>query len=79
MKKRPKKEEFEIKWWKEWLEANTLKKQEMVGKLPIIKNICNPKEIPREMQMRYFTTLLNNYFEDLESAVYTKIRNEKKK
>jgi|SRR3989344_1075317 len=78
MKKQKKqKEEYEIKWWKEWLEADMLKKEEMVNKLPIAKSIWNLKNLPKKMRERIFAQTLNGLFEDLENAVYTKVRNKK--
>lgn len=79
MKNKKQKEEYEIKWWKDWLEADTLKREEMVSKLPIIKSIWDLKNLSEDMRKRAFTMYLNGFSEDLESAVYTKVRNEHKK
>ncbi len=73
------KEEYEIKWWKEWLEADFLKREEMVEKLPIVNEILNMGNVPEKIRKHSFALILNSFFEDLESAVYTKIRLEKKK
>ncbi len=71
--------DYEIKFWKDWLNANSLKRSDLVRKLPIIKEIARIDKLPRNYRERFLTTLLNGFFEDLESAVYTKIRLEKKK
>jgi len=73
------KEDYEIKFWKDWLEGDYLKRLELVKNLPIIKEIIKIDELPKEHRERIFVSLLNGFFEDLESAVYTKIRLENKK
>ena len=79
MKKQKKgKEKFEIAWWGDWLEADMLEKEEMVNKLPIVRSIWDLKNLPEDMRKRIFAQTLNGLFEDLENAVYTKIRNEGK-
>ena len=73
MKKLKKKsEEFEIKFWKEWLEADLLKRGELIKKLPIVQRPLKIKD--KKLAKDTIAMLLNSYFEDLESAVYTKIR-----
>ena len=71
------KDDYEIKFWKDWLYADHLKRLDMVEKLPITKSIWKMKDLPIKEQS--FTLMLNSFFEDLESAVYTKIRLEKNK
>ena len=70
------KNNFEIKFWKDWLYADHLKRLDLVKKLPLFK-MCLEME-NKKMWRKSFATLLNSYFEDLESAVYTKIRLEEK-
>lgn len=71
MKKyKERKEKYEIKWWKDWLEADMLKKEEMVSKLPIIKNLWDLKVLPEDMRKKMFAQTLNSFFQDLENAVY---------
>ena len=77
-KQKERKEEYEIKWWKEWLEADGLKKEELVAKLPIIKSIWNLKNLPENTRKEIFAQTLNGMFQDLENAVNTQIRNEDK-
>lgn len=72
-------EDYEIKFWKDWLNADSLKRLEMTEKLPIIQNIWNIKDLPLKLRNHSFVSMLNGFFEDLESAVYTKIRLENKK
>lgn len=72
-------EEYEIKWWKDWLEADFIKRKRMVEKLPIINEISNMDKIPINIRKHSFAMLFNSFFEDLESAIYTKIRIENKK
>jgi len=71
--------DFEIKFWKDWLYADFLERQKLVENLPIIKEIMNPNKMPIKIRKHIFSTLLNGFFEDLESAVYTKIDLDKKK
>jgi hypothetical protein len=78
MKKRKKqKEKYEIEWWKEWLEADMIKKEKLVAKLPIVKNIWNLKNLPEEIRIQIYAQTLNGMFQDLENAVYMKVSNEK--
>lgn len=75
---------YEIKFWKDWLHADILKKQELVAKLPFYAMALELKGLSKKnekLAKHSFTTMLNGYFEDLESAVYTKMRleDEKKK
>jgi len=85
MKKRIKKKdkigEFEIKFWKDWLYADLLKRLDMVEKLPFVRDVCNLEKVkmPDKIKKHAVTTMLNGFFEDLESAAYTKIRLEDKK
>ncbi|HLC73178.1 MAG TPA: hypothetical protein VJH20_00910 [Candidatus Nanoarchaeia archaeon] len=68
------KDDYEIKFWKDWLYADHLKRLDMVEKLPITKTIWKMKDLP--IKEHSFALMLNSFFEDLESAVYTKIRLE---
>lgn len=74
-------EDFEIKFWKEWLEADSLEKLDMVEKLPIVTDFCNINwiKMPESLKKHSFALMLNGFFEDLEAAVYTKIRLDKKR
>lgn len=78
-KQKEKKEEYEIKWWKDWLEVDLLKREDMVARLPIVKSVWNLKDLPKNIRERTLAQTLNGIFEDLQNAVYTKIRNEEKK
>ena len=69
-------EDYEIKFWKDWLEADILERQSLVKKLPFFKMCLEMKD--EKMWKESFTTMLNGYFEDLESAVYTKMRLKEK-
>ncbi|MEK6741707.1 MAG: hypothetical protein AABX68_00805 [Nanoarchaeota archaeon] len=71
--------DYEIKFWKDWLESDSLKRVDLVEKLPIIEEISHIGKFPEKIRMRSFALMLNSFFEDLESAVYTKIRLKKKK
>lgn len=64
--------DFEIKFWKDWLYADLLKRQELVKKLPFFKMCLKMKN--SKIWKDIFATTLNSYFEDLENAVYIKIR-----
>ncbi len=71
------KDDYEIKFWKDWLNADPLKRLELAKGLPIFKMSLKMKNT--KMWKRAFALLLNGYFEDLESVVYTKIRLENHK
>ncbi|MEK6896731.1 MAG: hypothetical protein AABX12_04725 [Nanoarchaeota archaeon] len=71
--------DYEIQWWKEWLDANGLKKLKMVEKLPLVQDIGKKTKTPEDMQKRIFAMQLNGYFEDLQSAMYVRIALEEKK
>ena len=73
------KEEYEIIFWKEWLEADALKRRKLVKNLLIIKEALQIEKFPKEHREQLLANSLNSYFEDLESAMYTKIRLERKK
>ena len=80
MKKRKSKyKDYEIPFWGEWLDADILQKQRMVEKLPIIKEMVNIDKLPKKFREHSLALLLNSFFEDLESAIYTKIRLESTK
>ncbi len=72
---------YEIKFWKDWLEADLLKRRRMVEKLSILRDIEDIKKIkmPSKMRKHMVASTLNSFFEDLESAVYTKIQLDEKK
>ncbi|MEK6948290.1 MAG: hypothetical protein AABX19_03530 [Nanoarchaeota archaeon] len=73
------KEDYEIKFWKDWLEGDHLKRLKLVKNLSIIREVKELNNIPGEYRERMLVTSLNGFFEDLEAAVYTKIRIEKEK
>jgi hypothetical protein len=77
-KQNKKKEKFEIKWWEDWLNADMIKREEMVSKLPFVKEFREmaKTKLTDEQFKRAVTTMLNGFFEDLESAVHIQIRNE---
>ncbi len=72
-------EQFEIPFWKEWLDGDLLKREELVENLPIMNSIVRIGDLPETYRKTALTTLLNSFFEDLESAVYTKIRIDEEK
>ncbi len=77
--KKGKDSEFEIKFWKEWLYGDSLERIRLVEKLPITKEIENFSKLPKKIRKQVFAQMLNGFFEDLESAFYTKSRLEKNK
>jgi len=77
--KKRKYKEYEIPFWGEWLDADLIKREDMVENLPIIREILDVNKLPKKIRKRSFTLILNSFFEDLESAIYTKIRLENKK
>lgn len=70
------KEKYEIKFWKDWLEADTIKRYKLVENLPLFKMCLQMKN--SDVWKSSVSTLINGYFEDLESAIYTKTRLDKK-
>jgi hypothetical protein len=72
--------DYEIKFWKDWLEADLLKRQKMIEKLSILQDIEDIKKIrmPSKTGKHMVALTLNSFFEDLESAIHTKIRLENK-
>jgi hypothetical protein len=64
--------DYEIKFWKDWLDADLIKRQELVEGLPLFKMCLKMKD--DEIWKRSFATLINGFFEDLESAVHTQNR-----
>lgn len=84
MKKKRPLIDYEIKFWKDWLDADFLKRHDMVAKLPFYGMALQLNDLSKKdekLAKHAFTTMLNGYFEDLESAVYTKmwLDGEKKK
>ena len=71
-----KKPKYEFKFWEKWLNAG-FRRDELVEKLPFFKMSLKMKD--NKLFRHLFATLLNGYFEDLESAVYTKVRLESQK
>ena len=73
------KKDYEIKFWKQWLEADHLKRLELVKKLAIIREALTINQFPKKHQEKILANALNGYFEDLENAIRTKNRLEKNK
>lgn len=70
-----KKDKYEIPWWGEWLDGDSLKRIEMVEKLTFSKNmiaLCKAKNFPLKYKKHTINLMLNSLFEDLEDALYTK-------
>ena len=72
-------ENYEIKWWKDWIESDHIERLEMTKKLPILSELYKFDKLEKDMQVHMQGMLLNGFFEDLESAIYTKIRLEKER
>jgi len=76
--------EYEIKWWEDWINADSLERQEMVEKLPFTSSVTDLMKSGLEdkllthsvatMLNSFFEDLevLNSFFEDLEGAMYVK-------
>lgn len=71
-----KNEDYEIKFWKDWLEADLIRKEKLVGGLPIIRDLEHLNKLPPKLRKHIFTLSLNSFFKDLTDAVHTKIRLE---
>lgn len=70
---------YEIKFWKDWLEAYALDRMELVEKLPVYKMFKSLIKMKKpKMEKRMFAQFLNSYFEDLENAVRIRVEEEKK-
>lgn len=59
-------EDYEIKFWRDWLKADTLKRLKMVDKLPLFKMCLQMKD--EKIWRKSFASFINGYFEDLEDA-----------
>ena len=66
--------DYEIKFWKDWLYADPLKRRKLVSKLPLFDTTIKIKD--EKFARDVFSSQLGSYFEDLESAIYTKTRLE---
>ena len=64
------KQEKGIKFWRDWLNADLLKREEMIGNLPIMKSIWGLGTMPKRIRKRALTIMLNSFFEDLEAQIY---------
>ena len=73
------KEDYEIKFWKDWLEGDLLKREKLVKNLSIIKNYSKLSKLPKKIRETALVSMLNGFFEDLESATYTQARLKKKR
>jgi len=73
--------EYEIEWWKDWLEADMLDRLKMVEKLPFTHNVKNyiTAGFSEEQLAHSAASMLNGFFEDLEDAIRTKHYLEDKK
>ena len=73
--------DYEIEWWKNWLEADLLDRRDLVEKLPFVKEVISISKTKMSNKIKVFSisTMLNAFFEDLESAMITKQRLEEKK
>ncbi|MEK6936011.1 MAG: hypothetical protein AABW67_04425 [Nanoarchaeota archaeon] len=71
--------DYEIPFWGEWLEADCLKRSDMIEKLPVVKELSEMGKLPEKIRRHTFALMLNSFFEDLESAIYTKNSLEKSK
>ncbi|MBI4895915.1 MAG: hypothetical protein HY831_05475 [Candidatus Aenigmarchaeota archaeon] len=71
MKKEIKRINHQIKFWKDWLKADKTKRLKLIKDLPITRIYL--KKEPEELSEYTFVGLLNSYFEDLESQIYSKL------
>jgi len=67
-----KEKDYEIPFWREWLEADSLQRELMVKKLALFNMALQMKDT--NMWRHSFAGFLNSSFQDLESACYTKFR-----
>ena len=68
---------YEIPWWGKWLDANCLERAEMIEKLTFAKNmieLSKAKNFPMKYKLHSINTMLLAFFEDLEDALYTKLK-----
>jgi len=75
MNKPKKYNQYEIPFWGEWLDADMMRRRELIEHLPIIKELCSlgNDKMSKKVKINSIALLLNSLFEDLESAVYIKI------
>lgn len=68
-----KKSNYEFKFWEKWLNSD-IERVDLVKKLPFFKMCLKMKN--NSLFRHAFATMLNGYFEDLESSLYIKIEHE---
>ena len=64
--------EFEIEWWKNWINGDALQRQELVEELPIIEDLTTlilDEDLDSADKHMIISSLLNGYFEDLYNEV----------
>lgn len=76
------KESPKEKFWKEWLEADLLKRLKLIENLAIIKEVEIIHKLPKKYRKESIAQSLNGLFEDLEEELYLRLEksnNVKKK
>ncbi|MDP1729178.1 MAG: hypothetical protein Q8L27_03185 [archaeon] len=80
IKNNPKKNESKrqkgIKFWKKWLNADLLKREKMVGKLPIMKSFWEMENMSRKFTKQILTIMINCFFGDLEAQIYLEVNGD---
>lgn len=76
------KQKFEIPWWDKWYNADLLKRQEMVAKLPLVSSMPKLLKLPEKVlsqkqKILLLSTALNSYFEDLTEYMEARSLKEK--
>ncbi len=70
---------YEIKFWKDWLEADFVDRRKLVKQLAIVKEQPYPESLSKRMKTSIYASLLNSYFEDLENACRAKFELERQR
>ncbi len=69
-----------IPFWKKWLAADQLKREELTGQLRLFETAESLRKMKDRKLARYsFTSFLNSYFNDLEDAVLITAEGKKKR
>lgn len=70
------KEDIEIKFWEDWLEADSLEREKLVENLLLVKKPIASKN--KELDKHSRAIIINSYFEDLEAVLTDKLKEERK-
>ena len=77
-----KKKKYQIKWWYDWLKADTLKRIKMVESLPALKmnyRLLQEDRLTKKDKDMMLSQTMNSLFEDLENEIHFQILEKAKR